>query len=350
MAAETSPAPASPEPQTQPAAEMPIEVDSVSFPDRDSVIDDDVSALTQSITSSILDFPVENGRRYHAFRAGVYCLPNDDLEQDRLDLSHLLMTKTIGNKLFLAPIDQAKMQRVLDIGTGTGIWSMAMGDEYPHAEACKPNDDYILGNDLSPIQPPWVPPNVKFEVDDVEDPWVYRTPFDFIFCRYMMASIKDWPALVKNAYDNLNPGGWVEFQDYDIMYYSEDGSLKPESATHQWISELIDTSNKIGRDPQPGRSLEKWVREAGFEKVEHHKFRMPIGGWPKDPGLKQIGTYNLAQLLSGLEAFSLRLYCGVLGWSKEELMVLLAKVRKELKDPKLHAQFDFHVVYGQKPE
>lgn len=31
------------------------------------------------------------------------------------------MTKAIGEKLFLCPIDTAKMQRVLDIGTGTGI-------------------------------------------------------------------------------------------------------------------------------------------------------------------------------------------------------------------------------------
>ena len=62
----------------------------------------------------------------------------------------------------------------------------------------------ILGNDLSPIQPPWVPPNVKFEVDDVECPWVYRTPFDFIFCRYMMACIKDWPGLVGSVYEYVN--------------------------------------------------------------------------------------------------------------------------------------------------
>lgn len=57
-----------------------------------------------------------------------------------------------------------------------------------------------MGNDLSAIQPPWVPPNVKFEIDDVECPWVYEAPFDFIFCRYMAAAILDWPALVQNVY------------------------------------------------------------------------------------------------------------------------------------------------------
>ena len=31
------------------------------------------------------------------------------------------MTKGIGDKLFLAPIEGEKVHRVLDIGTGTGI-------------------------------------------------------------------------------------------------------------------------------------------------------------------------------------------------------------------------------------
>ncbi|KAI3528301.1 methyltransferase [Colletotrichum filicis] len=37
-----------------------------------------------------------------------------------------------------------------------------MGDFFPNAE--------VTGIDLSPIQPSWVPPNVKVEVDDVESP------------------------------------------------------------------------------------------------------------------------------------------------------------------------------------
>ena len=39
----------------------------------------------------------------------------------RLDLTHLVMIKTVGEEQFLAPIDENKVHRVLDIGTGTGI-------------------------------------------------------------------------------------------------------------------------------------------------------------------------------------------------------------------------------------
>ncbi len=82
----------------------------------------------------------------------------------------------------------------------------------------------IIGNDLSANQTPYAPANVKFEVDDVEDPWVQPAPFDFIFTRYMAASIHDWPKLVAAIYDNLTPGGYAEFQDFDLLYTSSDGS------------------------------------------------------------------------------------------------------------------------------
>lgn len=144
------------------------------------------------------------------------------------------------------------------------------------------------------------------------------------------------------------PGGWAEFQDFDLQYYSEDGSLTETSETLKWINMLLEAARKTGRDPCPGVGLEEWVRNAGFENVAHHKFRFPIGPWAKDGKMKEVGMFNLAQVLGGLEAFSLRLFCQVLGWKKEEVLVLTSMVRKELKNLKMHGQFDFHVVYGQK--
>ncbi|RAH75483.1 uncharacterized protein BO66DRAFT_8761 [Aspergillus aculeatinus CBS 121060] len=41
-----------------------------------------------SLSSSILDYQYENGRRYASFRSGNYMMPNDEEEQERLDLTH----------------------------------------------------------------------------------------------------------------------------------------------------------------------------------------------------------------------------------------------------------------------
>ncbi|KAH7108929.1 hypothetical protein B0J13DRAFT_463133, partial [Dactylonectria estremocensis] len=43
------------------------------------------------------------------------------------------------------------------------------------------------------------------------------------------SSIKDWPELLQQIYDNLEPGGWVRFQESSNTLYSEDDSLKPDN-------------------------------------------------------------------------------------------------------------------------
>lgn len=137
---------------------------------------------------------------------------------------------------------------------------------------------------------------------------------------------------------NLAPGGWVEFQDYDISIVSDDGTLTEKHHTSKWMSLLIEACVSVGRDPRPGPNIEGWVKDVGFVDVVHQRFKMPIGPWPKDPHHKDVGMTNLIQLLDGLEGFSLRAFCGILGWTKEEVLVLLAQVRTELKSGSFHAR------------
>jgi hypothetical protein len=88
--------------------------------------------------------------------------------------------------------------------------------------------------------------------------------------------------LYSNTHRNTVRGGWVEFQEFDLQYYSEDGSLKPDSSLATWIGLIIQASNQRGRDPCPGPKLENWVRDAGFVEIQHQTLKLPIGPWPKD--------------------------------------------------------------------
>ena len=69
-------------------------------------------------------------------------LRNDDVEQERLDITHHVFRLALGSELCVTKLDRPR--RILDVGTGTGIWAVDMGDEFPSAE--------IIGTDLSPIQ------------------------------------------------------------------------------------------------------------------------------------------------------------------------------------------------------
>ena len=207
----------------------------------DSTLGSDASLRSTSVTSSIYDYRYENGRRYHAYRAGQYPLPNDEAEQDRLDLHHHVFRLVVGGQLFRAPIGRDP-QRVLDFGTGTGAWVIDVADELPSA--------LVVGTDLSPIQPETVPPNCQFYVDDFESEWTFGPDeaFDFIHGRAIGVSVSDFGLLYSRIYRNLKPGGWAEIQEYEAYIYSED-DLKREKCPNitKWVNLCNEASVKFGK-------------------------------------------------------------------------------------------------------
>ncbi|KAI9772567.1 MAG: hypothetical protein M1839_002449 [Geoglossum umbratile] len=313
------------------ASDQPaLEVDPQSIGDGD--YGDEMNSYTTSLKSSITDYQYENGRRYHAFRAGSYPLPNDDREAERLDIFHHAMTLSLGGKLHLAPVGEHPM-RVLDIGTGTGIWAIQMGDEYPSAD--------ILGVDLSPTQPTFIPLNVSFEVDDVESPWTFSAPFDYIHCRYMSASIGDWPRLFSQTFKHLKPGGWAEFHDFDFHFYSDDKSVETKGEKIvAWCDKILEGYDKLGRESTPGPKLEGWAKEAGFENITNKVLKYPMGIWPKDKNYKEQGAFNYLQLMNGFEGLSLASLTRAYNMSPADVYEFIAEARNDLKRPDLHILYN----------
>ncbi|KAL1647401.1 hypothetical protein SLS58_002729 [Diplodia intermedia] len=285
-----------------------------------------------SLTSSVTAYPVEHGRRYHAYKDGSYFMPNDENEQDRLDLMHHLITILTDGKSCFAPIKEEDLKR--------GIWSIEMGDKYPNAEV------RLLWSKF----PTKSPPNVKFEVDDLEAPWNHTEPFDLIFCRYLDGAISDWPALVSNMFASTKPGGWVELQGYDAQFRSDDGTLKPDSYLNRYFTTIEEGITKMGKVLSTGPLFEGLLKDKGFANIHVHTYKLPIGTWPKDKKMKEAGTINTLQYLDGMEAFSYRLLTSVLDWTLEEVQVFNAKVAEEIKSNRIHAYYTLYIVYGQKPK
>ncbi|KAK4060194.1 uncharacterized protein Triagg1_10856 [Trichoderma aggressivum f. europaeum] len=308
---------------------------------------DSVSSASTSAMSSVRDYMFENGRRYHRFREGSYNFPNEDVEQEREDMKHAMVKLLCNQKLHFAPIG-ANPQEILDIGTGTGIWTIEMGDRFPSA--------HILGIDLSPIQPDWLPPNVRFMIDDVESPWLHsRNHFDYIHSRHTVMAIRDWMKLFRRAIEHLKIGGWMELQEVHHTPRSAltggNGELSPDHPVARFWKHVTDGLAALGIDMDAvsdGRLADK-MQQAGFTNVTERVLHVPIGTWPKNKVLKTVGLYWRTILLDGLQAIALGPLTRGLGWNRDQVELLLIEVRRAYFDNSQLMYMPFHVIYGQRP-
>ncbi|KAL7271335.1 hypothetical protein RUND412_005919 [Rhizina undulata] len=303
---------------------------------------------TASLISAARNHVFENGRRYHGYKEarssrGKYFLPNDELEQDRLDLFHHCYLIALRGELFTYPLGKDSIpKRILDVGTGTGIWAIEIADQFPSAD--------VLGVDLSPIQPNFIPPNLAFEVDDIEEAWQYQdNSFDFIHIRTMAGYIRDWPKLYRQAFKALRPGGWIEVQDIVGAFSADDDTWSPDNVIGKWTKYWEESVVKSGHDwstvaPETANSL----KDVGCVDVTEKVINFPIGGWAKGKTEKELGIYWRQCLIDGAEALSLP-FTRNLGWGMTEVEKFVADLEPELMNPTCRTYSKFYYIYGRKP-
>lgn len=315
-----------------------LEIDSGELYDTDSLLSTDASS--RYAPASLQDYDFENGRRYHTYRNGSYLFPNDEKEQDRLELVHYIMKKLIGDRLQRAVFTYPP-RHVLDIGTGTGSWAIDFADANP--------DSQVVGIDLSQIQPSNIPPNCRFFVDDIEAPWTFDSKFDFIHARTMAGAIKNWDSLLQQAYDNLNEGGVIEFQECEVFFKSDDDSMKRLKAIPVWQEHLNNASEMVGQKLNIVETMPQRLERQGFTGIRDDIYKLPIGPWPKDRRLKELGYVTLFQAFEALESWTLAPFTRVLGWPKEDMRDLMDRVKGELTSARNHMYVCIHYTYGRKP-
>jgi hypothetical protein len=77
---------------------------------------------------------------------------------------------------------------------------------------------------------------------------------------------------------------------------------------------------------------------------------VPVGTWPKDRKLKEIGLYQREHVLICFDSYTPGLLGRILGWSKDEYQILIAESCREVRDPKIHLYTVFRFIYGRKPK
>lgn len=92
--------------------------------------------------------------------------------------------------------------------------------------------------------------------------------------------------------------------------------------------------------------LRRWITDAGFEDVTEVVYVVPLGPWPKDPQLKELGKWESVAAPEAVEAYGLRLFTQILGWSSAEARTLQERVKKQLRERSVHAYTKVYVLYS----
>ncbi|KAK8111715.1 uncharacterized protein PG998_008172 [Apiospora kogelbergensis] len=319
-------------------------------------------------------------------------------EQDRLDFQHAALTLLLNGNLFLAPLSQVP-ETVLDVATGTGIWAIEFAvSTHPRGFSQPSNSpsSTIMGTDLSPIQPQHTPPNCTFIVEDSEEEWLFRqdpshmpeadadadapsaTPnlsltFDYIHLRLVVTCFNDPKIVMKHAYNSLNPGGWIEYQDTVLDMGQQNPNYRGDAA-RRYFHACQKGALTVGRDILSPKNYKTWLEETGcnfrytsltlfmchltylltlcfkIKVVDVHEriLLLPFSPWHPHPLLKEVGEYFLRNSYEGARGFGWKMLRAS-GLSVEQTEALVAEVRKEALDRDNHSYLLFYDVCGRKP-
>lgn len=116
----------------------------------------------------------------------------------------------------------------------------------------------------------------------MEDEWLNGEDFDFVHLRNMIPILKSPVTLLKQAYANIKPGGWVELQDVDGDVSTDDDSVPKDWPIKKFTDTLIQAFAQFGTNAHAAMFGGQYLEEAGFVNIQHNYIKLPYGTWPKD--------------------------------------------------------------------
>lgn len=289
----------------------------------------------------------EHGRAYGTFHQGQYPFPIDELENDRLDIMHkffrVARQDVLTNGL---PPPSAPPPRILDLGTGTGIWAIEMAEELGDRAD-------IVGVDLHPSQPPNIPRSCRFaHAVDIEMPWAgIPEDFNLIHMRTLNGSIADWTSLYARAFRHLAPGGKIEQVEIDFAPRTTSEPLPPDFSLVEWYESLMAAMDRAGRPMRLDHHTGAKLEAAGFTDVQEATIRIPISPWANNHHERETGRWFNLALRQGIEALTLGPFTRHLNRRVPDIENLVGRLTNDLQQSHRYEIYCvMHIWLGTKPD
>ncbi|EHK25321.1 uncharacterized protein TRIVIDRAFT_31676 [Trichoderma virens Gv29-8] len=227
----------------------------------------------------------EHGRFYGSWKIGKYLFPIDKEELNRLDIFHKFFMVAREDRITETPLDKEGRPKIMDLGTGTGIWAFNLVEEFA-------TDAQVLAVDLNQIQ----------------------------------------PAL------HLVPGGYIEHLEVDWTPQWEDENIPTHSALREWAHLFQRAMRRYHRSVTVScEDAQDMMEAAGFTEFTETTMRCYVNPWsPERLPRESARWFNLALSL-GLEAMSMMPMIEKLGMTKEDVLDLCSRVKKEICILRYHA-------------
>ncbi len=259
-----------------------------------------------------------------------YLLPKDEQEMDRLNFQHYTLKPILGAN-YLVPLQRGQVQRILDVGCGTGVWCREMAQDFPGAQVVGVDIDPALASRAS------LPFNCQLMPADVIRglPFVSQH-FDFVHQRLLVAAIPrvHWPGVVGELVRVTKPGGWIELVECGCGY-KRAGRVMLQCL--RWWEQFAQVR---GIETSAITHLERWLIEAKVRQVETRVLYVPLGQWGGHVG--QRLAFNLLNGWRGLRA----ILCEQIALAPEQFDELLLELPNEWEA--LRTELAYDIVYGQR--
>ena len=110
------------------------------------------------------------------------------------------------------------------------------------------------------------------------------------------------------------------------------------------------TSSAAERSGRPlimGRVMAERMEKAGFVDIHQQTGTWPLGPWPKQKDLKELGKWGRLSVMESVLPFALQLLTRE-GWTREDIEKMVDDLLASLS--KNHYYVQAWYVYGKKPE